>query len=409
MEIYVRKVEPSQNREARDCSILHSGIASLYRTQELVWLILEQPVSINLREGDFSVRLWPGIVEKVDAPPPSATDPSKHGLYYHVKILSLNRRYSIPQEFLSPFQAHLMDETISQTRGREYPEIDLSNFDPFPRWLVSSDRPPVGGKQPGPAPESLVASLLFDMKAARLVASCWGATRSVTRPLGVSGTIPRDDDHEQKAAHLVSDTPPPRPPTMQHDSYRGLWWGAENVQVGDLLRLSFSEGRFAYTVGASVCFADESQVKGNGSSTTGGSEARSERCMFLELRSLISVNEKKGKALHAVGQLYKLVQVPSSTESKPSVAGGGSELPQPPEGHTFHRILANGWEAQLPLRLVRGRYYPRLRLHLDDATCLDAGLLRAMEGLKTGGSLTPRYNVTESREETIERAKQQSF
>lgn len=408
LEIYIRKVKFSQDREAQDRPAPPGGVNPLYRIQELVW-ILEQPVSINLREGDLSVRLWPGVVETVDVPPPSTADTVEHGLYYQVKILSLDRRYSVPQGFLSPFQAHLVDETTPQTHRCDYPEIDLNCFDPFPQWLVSPCQHLEGGNQPESNPEFLAALLLLDIKAARLIASCWGATRSITRLLTVSGAVTGDDHREQKITPLPSGTPPASPSTTQPISYGGLWWGAEHVQAGDLLRLSFSESRFTYTGGASACLAHEPPVKGASSNIVGGSEVRSERCMFLGLRDLIVVHEQRGKALHAVGQLYKLVQAPPSIDSKPSVIHGDTELPQPPEGHVFHRVLVRGWEVQLPLRLVRGRYYPRLKSHLCDPTSLNAGLLGSMEGLTTVGSFTPRYNVTESRGETIERAKRQMF
>jgi hypothetical protein len=321
----------------------------------------------------------------------------------------------MPQGFISPFQVHSLDEIIPQTyhneHPEEHPEIGLGDFDPFPQWLISPDQPSVDGNRTTPTPEALIVLLLSDIKAARLIASCWSAItmHPTPHPFDLPGATPKDGEHNPKATNQLSGTPPTCPSVMGHAYYRGLWWGAENVTVGDLLRLSFSESRFTYTDGASTCFTDELRAESDGNNATGGSEAKSGRCMFLGLRTLIVIHERSGKTLHAVGQLYKLMRVSSSTGSKPVAIHCETKLPQPPEGYVFCRMLANGWEVQLPLSLVRGRYYPRLQSNLGDATGFDADLLGAMEGLTTRRSITPRYNVTGSREETVGRAKGQAF
>lgn len=396
-DIYVRRVQPS-----RDDSQLHLAppfeVTHLYRTQELVWLILENPIPVEIPGKSYLVRFWPGIVEghNLSAAPTPGGDGVDPETNYHVKIVSLNRTYHVPQRFIAPFQTHSVeDEKLVQVRYERRCVDDLRGFDPFPQWLV---RPGAPSPTSPPPAEPLLAVFSFDVRVAKMIASFW----TVTESRDAGDTISPTGPHNPKTILQPPDAPPLNPTIADSVSHRRFWWGAERVQPGDLLRLSFTESGFKYTVAASACFADGLN------STTTASQTQSQGSMFLGLRTLIAVQgspDKTKRSLHAAGQLYKLVPEISSAKSERPKVRDEVGLPQPPEGYAFHRILASDWEVQLSLRFVRGRYYPQLKRMLGDSTRLSSSLLQTMEGLAVCVTATPRYNVTESREETVQRVK----
>ena len=406
LDIYLRRVQPLQ-RDHQLCFAPPEETRALYRARELVWLILEHHISVDIGGNNRLVHLWPGVVEQsIVAPSQTSGDDAAHPeIHYLVKVLSLDRTYRIPQRSIAPFQTHSTDENILQIRYDMSYLTDPHNLDPFPQWSMRSAAPSVENQSDT---EHILALFLFDVKVARTIASFWSVTEapsrhSLGRPVGVRNAVSPSDPCTPSTTPQPLDTAPPTPIMAESDPYRGLWWGAERIQPGDFLRLSFTESRFTYTGAASAHLADDPSIEEGKSSTNQG---RSRGCMFLRLRTLMPIQENASpRSLDAVGQLYKLAPVMPGTSSGFPKTRDETGLPPPPEGYAFRRILTSDWEVQLSLSLVKGRYYPRLKSTLGDSTGLDDSSLQTMEGLATRATVTPRHNVTESREEIVERAK----
>lgn len=377
-----------------------------------MWLILGNPILIDIPGGEHLVHFWPGIIEKheVSPPPTRGCDEADPEVRYRVKIVSLDRTYYIPQWSISPFQAHSADESIPWIPCDESHVSSLRGFDPFPQWLTPHGAASTANP---PTANALLTLFSFDVKFAKTLASLWSVEvlRSSTCPVGGRGAV-------TPAGRSDPDDIPQRPGTLPSNPIVAgpapeweFWWGAESVRPGDFLRLSFTESGFNYTAAASACLSDGLLTVGDHKE---GLQSRSQGCMFLRLRTVIAVQRhptETRKTLHVVGQLYRLELAISCTKPKspkiPDYDEGG--LPLPPEGYSFCGVLASGWEVQLSLRFVRGRYYPRLKSMLGDLAGLDVGFVRTMEGLATCVTVTPRYNVTGSREEMVKRARLTDF
>lgn len=406
LDIYVRRVQSSQgDSELRLPSA--PGVTPLYRIQELVWLVLETPIPVDIPGKNYLIHFWPGIVEKHDTavtPPTDGNDTTDSEIHYQVKILSLDRTYRIPQRFIAPFQTHSADENIPQGHYDKSRLADLHSIDLFPQWSTRPDAPSASNQ---PDAKHIPLLLLFDVKVTRMIASFWSATetRSFARPVDIDTAVfPSSSRAPTTIAH-TPDTSPPSPTTAGSVAYRELWWGAESIRPGDLLRLSFTESRFTHAGAASACFADDIPTEDESENSTTATQNRSRGCIFLGLRTLIPIQENTSRTLNAVGRLYKLVPAISSAKPEYPKARGEAGLPLPPEGYVFRKILTSDWEVQLSLGLVKGRYYPRLKNMLCDSAGFSDNFLHTMEGLSTCATVTPRYNVTDSREEIVERAK----
>jgi hypothetical protein len=136
LEIYIRKVQPSQDHDPQD------------RQASQTWdtfpiphprISVADPQKTRIRQPSWRQphHRLAGIVEKENAPPPSAADAVEPGLYYQVKIISLNRRYSMPQGFISPFQVHSLAEIIpanlsQRTSPKNIPKSALVTLIPSP-------------------------------------------------------------------------------------------------------------------------------------------------------------------------------------------------------------------------------------------------------------------------------------
>jgi len=407
LDIYLRRVQPLSLQVGPQVCPASPSEETLYRSRELVWMILQHPISVDAGGKNYIIQFWPGIVEQHNIIVPSPT--SGDGIadsetHYQIKILSLNRTYNIPRRFIAPFQAHSADEIVPPVRYNKSCLADLHNFDPFPQWSTHPNAPSASNQ---PNAEFILASLLFDIKVTRMIASFWSVTetRSPARPVDIRDPVPPSSPRAPDTTPQPHDTSPPSPTIAESDPHRGLWWGAESIQPGDLLRLSFTESRFTYTGAASACFANDLPTEGKNENPPVATRNRSRGCMFLELRALIPIQKNESRTLDAVGQLYKLVPAISGAHPEHPGDRGEAELPPPPEGYAFCRILTSDWEVQLSLGLVRGKYYPRLKGTLGGSTGFSDSLLQTMEGLATCATMTPRYNVTESREEMIEHAR----
>ena len=361
----------------------------VHRDQELVWYILDKPWQLPERSRPWvyrTVRFWPGVLRTTFCPVSHFANPQQSAeidqMLYLITSPSLGRTYVVPRGSIIPYQGHSPDEDFleeARSMGPEIPLNDLdSTFDPLPRssTLVTSlpkhtmlDIPPLD-------------LLITDIRITKQIASIWTITDEFStypNPAGVDSIV--------SGSPLLPNAPACSGKTIARASsfrsstgegaerrYRGLWWGAERIWAGDFLVLSFSESMVSYTTISSPCFVQDAQ---SGDHVDGRPPERrkpEDKYVYLKLESL----NKIGTDVCVVGALYKLVPSPGSAPSHQQPMDPG--LPHPPDGFTFRPMLSTSTGAKLPIKLIRGRYYPRPPLSADEQPVLEERIFKVMEG-----------------------------
>ena len=360
----------------------------IYRDQEFVWYVLDRPWQIpgppSLHEVNHIVRFWPGILRTTFCPSPyiASTYQSTEScqISYLITTPSLGRTYVVPRANIIPFQAHSPDEDFLvelRSKGRQIWLNDLDRkFDPLPKssafvsslseWTESEASP--------------LDLLIADIRIAKQVACIWTVTDEFPHLNPAENVTP--------GSPALPEVPSPSGRALSRSSsfcsssgrqieraYRGLWWGAERIWLGDFLILSFSESMMGYTAASSSCFVRGARPEDRVNGFPPEQQKPENNHVFLKLKSL----NKVGADICVVGDLYKLVPSPDPAPNRRQDENSG--LPHPPNGFTFRPMLSTNIEAKLPIKLVRGRYYPRLHLTPDDGqSAADERVLRVMEG-----------------------------
>lgn len=374
-------------------------------------MALDKPLSISTNsrsDKDHIIRFWPGVVEGVVLSVPNQQTESRE-IRYLVTITSIGRSYFVPQKSIIPFRAYSLDVNVlvdlqSLSTGIP-PNGSGHDFDPLPQSATP------GTSSPGSVFEcSPLELLITDVEIAKHIATTWTATDGYylarqqpeepadsTSPPTATISTPRAD-----ASHMES--PPLRRSAEGHGRrYRGLWWGVERIWAGDLLVLSFPESSIKYSDEDSSCFAHDARAEDLTCNLSPEGRKPEEKRVFLKLRALEAVRIEQGfTALEAIGSIYRLAP---SLDSDQTMDPGPSDLglPPPPDGFVFRAVLSAGVETQLPLRFVRGRYYPRLLSSVDkEFVSVERGL-KAMEGLGPAGSVPcrPSKHSIESRHSVL--------
>ena len=352
----------------------------IYRDQELVWYILDTPWQVpqdTLTEVDCIASLWPGVIRTTSRPSSliagAQQSTENHHTFYLVATPSLERTYVVPQESLIPFRAYSPGEDLLVGLRSKDAQFCLDNsgykFDPLPRFstLIASL-----SKETETSP---LDWLIREIRIAKQVACIWTVTDKL--PAGA-------DQNQNPTAgplslgQLSSEDSAMRPSSRSSSvgktgpRYSGLWWGAERIWTGDLLTLSITENKVGYTVASSACFVQDAQSEDYAKNSLLDQRRPEDRHIFLKLESL----NKVGADIYAIGDLYRLV--PSFGSLQQDVI---PQLPHPPSGFTFRRVLSTGIGAKLPIKVIAGRYYPRVYLPVNDTGLVpDQLMLKMMEG-----------------------------
>ena len=363
----------------------------IYRDKELVWYILDRPWQItecSRPEVDRTINFWPGIIRTTSCPSPCSTSPQQSTesgeISYLITTPTLGRTYIVPRASIIPFQAHFPDEDFLvelQSKGVEATLNDPERgFDPLPRSST-----PVPSLSSGTELEtSLLNILITDIRVTKELSYIWtvtdgfsthpgpgptkttivpGSPAVVKVPSRSGGMIARSSSFRSASGEQVQ------------RMYRGLWWGAERIWVGDFIVLSFSESMMGYTTTSSPYFVRNTPSEDPINGLPLEQREPENKHIFLKLESL----NKVGSEIYVVGALYKLVPLLDSAPSHQEEDDPG--LPQPPDGFAFRSMLSTNVGAKLPIKLVRGRYYPRLYLSVDNGQLVpDEQMLRTMEG-----------------------------
>jgi len=382
----------------------------VHRNQELVWYILDKPWKIPERSRPWvhrTVHLWPGILRTTFCPTSHIASPQQSAetnqISYLITSPSLGRTYVVPRGSIIPFQGHSPDEDFLAEARSMGAEISLndsdSNFEPLPRssTLVAalSKRTMLD--------ISPLDLLITDIGITKQVAGTWTITdESPTRPAqaGIDSTVadsPSLPNARSGKAVARSSSFRSSGGEVAERRYRGLWWGAERIWAGDFLVLSFSESMVTYTATSSPCFVPDTRSEEHSNILPLERRRPEDKHVFLKLESL----NKIGTEVCVVGTLYNLVPSPGSAPSYQQSNDPG--LPYPPNGFAFRSMLSTNTGAKLPIRLVRGRYYPRQLLSVCEQPVPDERIFEAMEGCSQTdpGVRRPTKYKWESRESLI--------
>ena len=367
---------------------------SLYRKGEVVWLTLNKPVMLDYVDGTvdgFIIRFWPSIVEVGESHEEPLVAPPGHGTPtvtpLRVQLPFSGVVYDVPQHDTIPFWAHSPDELWLQRLRLQINKPLPGTQDPF-RGFVR-----VHGSSPGETTLTfntgdLLSHFLADIDTSLELTRSWSTT-----PMTHS-SWPGVDLTEI----------PPRPSTIP-SLYHELWWGAERIVLGDLLRLKTPESRLQGLGVGHMQFARRPLPEPSTEATTVGGSETEDGQLFFKLRCLSASTGINGKELHGFGSLYRLVPVdfgplpPSTTDKEHSQP----MLPCPPEGFAFQPILHSGWEVELSLHHIDGRYYPRIQELLPEPSGVDAHIMEVLEGIVRWRTppLRPIHFKKGSREEII--------
>lgn len=384
----------------------------VHRDLELVWYILDTPWQIPERSTPWvnhTIRFWPGILRTTFCSTSHIASPRQSAeigqISYLVTSPSLGRTYIVPRGSIIPFQGHSPDEDFLLEARSMGAEASLngpdSEFDPLPRsstLVASLSKHTVLDISP-------LDLLIMDIGIMKQVACVWTMTDELfTHPVlaGVdsifsnSPSFPNTTTYSGKTVARSSSF---RSSTGEgtERKFRGLWWGAERIWAGDFLVLSFSESMVTYTTTSSPCFVQDAQFEEKINGLPQERRKPEDKYVFLKLESL----NKLGPDVYVVGALYKLVPSLGSTPTHQQSNDYG--LPYPPNGFTFQPMLSTNTGAKLPIKLVRGRYYPRPPLSVGEQPIPEEQILKAMEGCsKTDpGVQRPTKYKWESRESLL--------
>ena len=407
-QLSLRKI-PSQRESSEEVTIPSQLLdlaalshGRLYRNQELVWLVLDKPLSVSpnsLSDKDHTFHFWPGVIKSVVSP---TVDQRAGGpkARYLVALISIGRSYFVPQKSIIPLRAYIPDENALadlQSLGTSMSPDGFGNdFDPLPQFSTPETFPQ--GSALGRSP---LEELITGIEMAKHIATTWTATDGYyltgQQPKGLDTTVASSSRADASHTGFL----PLRRSTEGENRrrYGGLWWGAERIWAGDLLILSFPESSIKYSSEDSSCFARDARDEDPTSNLQPEDRKPEEKCVFLKLRALETVRTEQGfTALEATGNVYRLTPVLSSVQAK-EPSSGDLGLPRPPDGFVFRPVLSPGIETQLPLQLIRGRYYPQLLSSLDKELESVEGGLKAMGGLGPAGfaAWKPRKHIVESR------------
>ncbi|KAJ3745925.1 hypothetical protein EV360DRAFT_57422 [Lentinula raphanica] len=470
-----------------------------FRNNELVWFVLNTPIPGCKRNGDI-IEAWPAIVEdssqrvvpgsrlehrsgprshgnafiQIDDPQNSLL-PVTHHSAYKLKLLATSYSLMALDDQILPYQAYLPPtELIEALREVPFSQIKFdaeytTNFTP----IVTTATYPDEQSYSGPMFEDSTGPYALALQIGSQIAKSWGLTdklngelSSVNNPplastsrteysslpeaIGAasrhnaSQNSPRTtSSHMAGNRHAVEELHRTESAscTSTQKIFQELWWGAERIWIGDLLRLKI--GRRALTEASSPHILAPSPAGPDTLSYNNALldsnevdvkdlSARS-RGVFMKLGALLMVEvEDSGgntrRECRVAGALYELSDAdwvnPLEEESvgaKKKTSGNHShslmtdsilvgesnnehyqrripfshyELPQPPTGFKFRPIVDPGYEAVFSLALVSGRYYPGILGHSllkkaisnqplgksDFRTCH----LWALEGLEAG-------------------------
>ncbi|KAG2336386.1 hypothetical protein BDR05DRAFT_1014178 [Suillus weaverae] len=272
-----------------------------FRDGELLWCALNTPIDgPSGPGGDDSIFFWPGLVEEtrmkptpipknadmdiLDGPsnghPSSNTDSSngdeevpwiiRHDLSYKMKLLGISQSLYISDQLVLPYQSVApSDELIQAIHAVSYEDLDPDPARTFAFNPYSTSSEVTFAKSA--APYCIALQIGVAICGYWTLTDDWEFKFSAeypnpSPPRSVSTFQSLGSVRNPGMAHNASLAPPLATPsgsgshtrtisatllslvlaqTIVQIRYQGLWWGAERIWTGELIRLKFSRGQIA--------------------------------------------------------------------------------------------------------------------------------------------------------------------
>ncbi|KAK4048011.1 hypothetical protein OIV83_005045 [Microbotryomycetes sp. JL201] len=328
----------SYTNKQRDFDL--SGDA-LFRQGEVVWARLPRP----LRDSNIphELSMWPGVVAERTI---SVTSKWRGQLKPGVPP-----RIDNVQQYTYTIKLLGVDDTVTLLQGDVVPWLGstpLTSFVLDPRWTTAPNA--VNKIWDG---KRTLMPVLTDFEglsdAATTYALALQIAKSLVQSFGLNDRYTITESHIRQRAFgpLTLQDDIERAHQLRHFHYQSLWWGAELVWSGELVRLLLND------------ISDLGVVKDQLSRGNHGSQHFS---YFLKVSAIYK--DSTTDVAKMVGTLYELCRVDERTEDEEDEQSTSDEtadelyLPRAPPGYKFVQSLAIGLQAQVDIDLLAGRYYP---------------------------------------------------
>ncbi|PLW40463.1 hypothetical protein PCANC_09363 [Puccinia coronata f. sp. avenae] len=150
--------------------------------------------------------------------------------------------------------------------------------------------------------------------------------------------------------------------------FQGIWWGAEQIWVYDLVRLN------EFKLGPDLSLKAKAPAA-NSTNTTTPTRKPGEDCYFLKLEGIY--RDEKGMKLIIMGKIFDLVPNPKSPTTPPlSSPSLNTEkrrcnkskkwMPDPPAGFKFRQLTRSKDMNYFTIECIAGRYYSPTRKNSSD-------------------------------------------
>ncbi|KZP01461.1 hypothetical protein CALVIDRAFT_594176 [Calocera viscosa TUFC12733] len=323
-----------------------------YRVGEMVWVQIRPPIRGN--SDDRTIVCWPTIVLAV-LPRPilrTAAGYDQPQPAVKLKLLGTTRAAQVEAFDVVPYHAYAVAANSLEgymANSRHLNVFDNTSFDGLSdiQLFLDSDR------EKGPRPvtfdrawPAFVKGLVMTWR----LGDRWSLTRTVASVTG-DGISPSIRSDSNTASAAASDT-------QNQISSDAIWWGAEQIWIGDLVRLRGNSIQNTLI----LPFVSRNAVN---------------RCLLLRIASIQTRRPNRLADVWLSGTLYETVPEGeedessrddhAKTESGPGVDGTSlsglvalPSLPEPPLGFRFRSVLSATNIVFVPLASVAGRYYRHL-------------------------------------------------
>lgn len=336
-----------------------SELRCTFRMAELVWCKLDQPIQ-GATEGrpDLSIDYWPGICEErvlISSPEvctendtpegkPDQSNGTKSPAQSSTLSLSIHQKYQWKVRLLATSDVYYKDESELLPYLNYPPPLNIYKLPIDPQSLKhihdghESDRPTIASIttfSDAVTPFALSLQITAHIKKSFTLMDRYDI--AILKRLEARGqNLPLED-----VQILYEDSTLPW--------YQYLWWGAEKIWSGELIRMIVSAPDLPQGLRP----------------TSSNSHAC---CFFLKITGIYRSHEEQGMVKGPIFELAPLAQReideadknPEFLESDnvPGVQQINRYMPRPPDGYFFRRLTPVGKEHHLVLQHIAGRYYP---------------------------------------------------
>ncbi|KAG9029510.1 hypothetical protein FRB95_005231 [Tulasnella sp. JGI-2019a] len=322
-----------------------------YREGELVWVAIEAltPSDREQTDPEEEIKLWPATVAAlpVQSRPPQPSAPSR--TQYNIELLGVDHQQIVSFEKILSWRAYTLPDVISEQIQLPRMPSDIQvtpvfsafkGFRPLPAPPSASDGHATSAPRPGfrSMPKPLDIPRTFENALGPLAVAQGKAEYIQER---FYGTNPYSE-LEENSGHGSS----------EKICYQGVWWGAERIWVGDLVRLTCLRGDLE----------NELEAAGLQHHLEDSSPNADQRQLFARIQEFSFDQAKNQLCLSA--ELYELADASDDLDTSevgliqhhalpPTTENG---LPRPPFGFRFRKLTPPDVLIYLPIQLIAGRY-----------------------------------------------------